>query len=219
ACHRHLSSPGQSVRDGLLCFSLPQGIYAAVAARASISCARTSAGSRQARHAILAWRLERPYLIYCTVCAGVQAWLLAWNLIKGVQNHWNLPQWKHHRWEEVTEVTIGVLIVSETLLTLRVVGIRDFFCNCWCVFDLLVAALTVVSVGYALEHVGRHGNIAEANVPLLMLRFVLQPARVFAAVASTWRTRRMQNHVDELRVDFDSLPVDGYTAFQHMQEY
>ncbi|CAK0900420.1 unnamed protein product [Prorocentrum cordatum] len=122
-------------------------------------------------------------------------------------------------WEEVTEVTIGVLIVSETLLTLRVVGIRDFFCNCWCVFDLLVAALTVVSVGYALEHVGRHGNIAEANVPLLMLRFVLQPARVFAAVASTWRTRRMQNHVDELRVDFDSLPVDGYTAFQHMQEY
>ncbi|CAK0900419.1 unnamed protein product, partial [Prorocentrum cordatum] len=174
--------------------------------------------AERARHAILAWRLERPYLIYCTVCAGVQAWLLAWNLIKGVQNHWNLPQWKHHRWEEVTEVTIGVLIVSETLLTLRVVGIRDFFCNCWCVFDLLVAALTVVSVGYALEHVGRHGNIAEANVPLLMLRFVLQPARVFAAVASTWRTRRMQNHVDELRVDFDSLPVDGYTAFQHMQE-
>ena len=25
-----------------------------------------------------------------------------------IQNNWNLPQWKHHRWEEILEVTVGV---------------------------------------------------------------------------------------------------------------
>lgn len=173
--------------------------------------------TERARHVILAWRLERPYLLYCLACFAVTAFLLAWNLVKGVQNNWNLPQWKHHRWEEALEVGIGVLIVAETLLTMRVLGLRAFFSSLWCIFDLAVALLTVVSVCYGLEHLGRKGEICEANVPLLMLRFVLQPARVLAAVAVTYRARRMQNRVDELRVDFDSLQ-NGGTAFAHMQE-
>jgi hypothetical protein len=146
-------------------------------------------------------------LLYCLVCAAITAFLLVWNLVKGVQNNWNLPQWKHHRWEEALEVTIGVLIVAETLLTMRVLGPRTFFSSCWCVFDFVVAVLTLVSIGYGLEHLGRQGEICEADVPLLLLRFVLQPARVLATVAVTYRTRQMQNGVDELRVDFDSLPA------------
>merc|ERR1712048_1214805 len=142
----------------------------------------------------------------------------AWNLSKGVQNHWNLPQWKHHRWEEALEVGIGVLIVAETLLTMRVLGVRTFFCSCWCVFDFVVTVLTLVSIGYGLKHLGRKGEITEADVPLLMLRFVLQPARVLAAVAGTYRAHNMQNSVEELRVDFSVLP-NTCTAFQTMQEF
>jgi len=173
--------------------------------------------TERARHAILAWRLERPYLLYCLACFGVTAFLLSWNLAKGVQNHWNFPQWKHHRWEELLEVGIGVLMVAETLLTMRVLGLRAFFSSGWCIFDFIVALLTIVSVCYGLEHLGTRGEICEANVPLLMLRFVLQPARVLAAVAVTYRAHRMQNRVDELRVDFNSL-ANGGTAFAHMQE-
>jgi len=183
----------------------------------SSSSARRITSKERARHAILSWRLERPYLLYCLACASVTAFLLAWNVVKGVQNSWNLPQWKHHRWEEALEVGIGVLIFAETMLTMRVLGARDFFSNGWCIFDFCVAALTVVSIGYGLEHLGRKGEICEANIPLLTLRFVLQPARVLAVAASTYRTRQMQNQVDELRVDFGSLELqEGYECMQEM---
>merc|ERR1712232_1540919 len=167
------------------------------------------------------WRLRRPYLIYCVACAGVAAFLLAWNLWKGMQNNWNLPQWKHHRWEEAMEVSIGVAMVVETLLTMRVLGFRMFFSNAWCVCDFIVSMLTAASVAYGLEHLGRRGEICEADVPLLLARFVLQPARVLAALGGTYRARQMQTQVDDLQVDFDTLPFhsgDALTAFEVMSD-
>lgn len=41
--------------------------------------------------------MMRPYLLYSLACASVMLVLLVWNIVKGVQNNWNLPQWKHHR--------------------------------------------------------------------------------------------------------------------------
>lgn len=162
-----------------------------------------------ARHAILTWRLQRPYLIYCCGCAVIMAFLLVWNVVKGMQNNWNLPQWRHHPWEEALEVTVGVLIVTETALTMRVIGVRTFLASWWCVCDLVVALLTAVSIVYGLMHLGRRGEVCEADVPLLLLRFVLQPTRVLAAFAGTCRAQRMQARVDELQVNFDALPLRG----------
>lgn len=170
-----------------------------------------------ARHAILDWRLRRPYLLYCLAVAATTAFLLLWNLIKGVQNEWNLPMWKHHRWEEVLEVSIGVLIVTETVVTLGMLGCRVFFSSCWCVFDFCVALLTIVSIAYGLEHLGRQGEICEANVPLLLSRFVLQPARVLAMAANSYRAQQMQAGVDELQVNFDCLSSNGF-MFEPLQE-
>mmetsp|Transcript_96919 Transcript_96919/g.312935 ORF Transcript_96919/g.312935 Transcript_96919/m.312935 type:complete len:257 (+) Transcript_96919:80-850(+) len=209
--HVQVPPGGPQPRSWLLRLGAPTKGAGYSSARSRIS--RTE----RARHAILAWRLERPYLLYCLACFIVTSFLLCWNLAKGMQNHWNLPQWQHHRWEEATEVGIGVLIVAETLLTMRVLGLRAFFCSAWCIFDFVVALLTIVSICYGLEHLGLNGEICEANVPLLMLRFVLQPARVLATVAVTYRARRMQSRVDELRVDFDSLQ-NGGTSFTPMQE-
>lgn len=159
----------------------------------------------RARHAILSWRLRRPYLVYCLCCSTATAFLLGWNVFKGVKNNWNLPQWKHHKWEEAMEVSIGVFIVAETLLTIRVVGLRAFFHSWWFVFDFGVALLTVVSIFYGLKHLGREGELCEADLPLLLLRFVLQPSRALAACVGTYRTHHMQNQVDELQVDFGAL--------------
>ncbi|CAJ1397239.1 unnamed protein product [Effrenium voratum] len=170
----------------------------------------------QTRHAILSWRLERPYLIYSLACAALMLLLLVWNVVKGVQNNWNLPQWKHHRWEEYLEVGIGIVIVLEVVLTLRLLGARDFFANGWCVFDFIVALLAVISTCYGLEHLGRQGEICEAQLPLLFVRFVLQPARLLGALVSTWRTRRMQLNVQELTVDVSNLTND--TRFEALQE-
>jgi len=158
----------------------------------------------EARRKILNWRLKRPYLIYCLCCSLATLFLLAWNLYKGMQNNWNLPQWKHHRWEEVLEVMLGACMVLETVLTLCVLGFRRYFTDCWCVFDCIVAVVTVISIGYGIEHIGRNGEISEADVPLLCLRFISQPARVVAICMGVSRTREMQQ-VNELQIDFDAL--------------
>lgn len=163
-----------------------------------------------ARGAVLTWRLQRPYLIYCLFCSLATLILLAWNLYKGMQNNWNLPQWKHHRWEEVLEVTLGACMVLETGLTLCVLGVRKFFSNGWCIFDFFVMLVTVVSMCYGIEHIGRNGEISEADVPLLCLRFISQPARVIAICMGVRRTREMQR-VDELQVNFDAL--NGQSGF------
>mmetsp|Transcript_34197 Transcript_34197/g.72813 ORF Transcript_34197/g.72813 Transcript_34197/m.72813 type:complete len:292 (+) Transcript_34197:349-1224(+) len=157
------------------------------------------------RHAILAFRLTRPYLIYCFVVSASTCWLLVWNVMRGLENHWNLPQWKHHPAEEVVELAIGTCIVLETLFTMAALGLRAFCTSLWCLFDLLVALLTVVSMGFGLRHLGRKGEVAEADVPLLLIRFILQPSRVVALGYSTWRTQQIQNNVRELRVDFDAV--------------
>eukprot|EP00405_Crypthecodinium_cohnii_P059362 CAMPEP_0206634594 /NCGR_PEP_ID=MMETSP0325_2-20121206/70123_1 /ASSEMBLY_ACC=CAM_ASM_000347 /TAXON_ID=2866 /ORGANISM="Crypthecodinium cohnii, Strain Seligo" /LENGTH=139 /DNA_ID=CAMNT_0054160397 /DNA_START=69 /DNA_END=489 /DNA_ORIENTATION=+ len=107
--------------------------------------------------------------------------------MRGLENHWNLPQWKHHPAEEVVELAIGTCIVLETL------------------FTMADALLTVVSMGFGLRHLGRKGEVAEADVPLLLIRFILQPSRVVALGYSTWRTQQIQNNVRELRVDFDAV--------------
>lgn len=164
--------------------------------------------AERARHAILVLRLQRPYLLYCFVCTVVTAFLLGWNFSKGVQNNWNLPQWKHHYWEEVLEVGVGACMAAETFLTMRVLGVRTFFRSCWCVFDFVAMLLTVVSICYGLKHLGRRGEICEADVPLLMLRFVLQPMRMFTALTSTCRTHKMQSQIDDLQVDFNLLTAN-----------
>merc|ERR1712084_192860 len=103
------------------------------------------------------------------------------------------------------EVTIGAAIVVETSITMRILGVRTFFASCWCIFDFSVAVLTAISIGYGLKHIGSRGEIVEADVPLLLIRFVLQPSRVLAAILGTYRTRWMQTEVDESQVDFANL--------------
>lgn len=169
--------------------------------------------TERARHAILSFRLRWPYLIYCVVIFVFTLFLFCWNVVKGMENNWNLPQWKHHPWEEVMEVLIGACMTIETFITLRLLGVKTFFRNSWHTFDFVVMMLTILSILYGLEHLGRRGEICEADVPLLMIRFILQPIRVMATLASTCRTREMQVSIEELKVDFDMLPPNDIGRF------
>mmetsp|Transcript_16886 Transcript_16886/g.49387 ORF Transcript_16886/g.49387 Transcript_16886/m.49387 type:complete len:198 (+) Transcript_16886:166-759(+) len=156
------------------------------------------------RHAILSWRLWSSYLFYCVCCFILTVFLLVWTLIKGMQNHWNLPDWKHHQWEEILEVGVSTALVVETLNSVWVCGVVEFFRSCWHILDVVVAVLAMISVGYGLSHLRQPGNIYHASLPLLMLRFVLQPARVLVQAKYTHRIHQMQK-VNELPVDFNSL--------------
>uniref|UniRef100_A0A7S1F7E8 Ion transport domain-containing protein n=1 Tax=Noctiluca scintillans TaxID=2966 RepID=A0A7S1F7E8_NOCSC len=171
----------------------------------------------RARLAITSWRLRRPYLIYCLVCSAATSFLLGWNFAKGMENNWNLPQWKHHRWEEILEVSIGLAMTLETSLTICLLKGR-FFRNCWNVFDFVVMLLTIISIGYGLKHIGRQGEVCEADVPLLVLRFALQPVRVLTAFVCACKTRQMQQGVDELTVNFDALPPFRPHGFGYLEQ-
>lgn len=228
--------PFEEFRDGCLIDMAPYDADSSPRARASRMQARPTSGGAltlicqrclgsrnsrlsgddRARHAILSWRLRRPYLVYTFIFSTLTAYLLLWNLLKAAQNGWNIPQWKHHRWEEWLEVTIGAGIVVETCLTLYVLGVRSFFSSWWCIFDFTVALLTVVSISYGLVHLGRKGEVCEANMPLLLVRFVLQPVRVLTVCRSTCQTRNIQNQVDSMVVDFDSIPA-GHSGLELIQ--
>jgi len=172
--------------------------------RACCHRSRISSAER-ARHAILHWRLQRRYLGYCTLCSLVTVLLLVSNLVEAVKDRWRLPHWKHHLWEEVLEVVIGLCLILETSLTLYVLGPRLFFHSPWCLFDFLVSLLTTVSIAYGVQALTMRDWPEGASLPLLLVRFALQPTRVLAVCAGIWRARRLQLEVDALQVDFSTV--------------
>merc|ERR1712046_473122 len=103
--------------------------------------------------------------------------------------------------------------VLETCLTLGVLGPRSFFRDCGCRFDFTVMLATVVSISYGLVHIAQ-GEITQADVPLLCLRFVLQPARMMAVCMGACRAREMQDNVNDLPVDFGVLESQSNVSLQ-----
>jgi uncharacterized membrane protein len=131
-------------------------------------------------------------LVYTTVCAFTALGLIVWNLYRGVQNNWDLPTWEQHPVEEIIELTLCAAVVVEVAVTARIVGKSAFFDSSWCLFDLAVAGLSVLSMMYAATHLGRQGEIAQASLPFLVLRFLLQPMRFCALLHQTLNARSIQ---------------------------
>lgn len=149
---------------------------------------RISAGER-VRSTIMSWRLRRSYLAYCITLSSLTTFLLVWNIVRGVQG----------------QVFVGACLLLETALTLTVVGWRSFLQNVWCLLDAAVVLLAVVSITYGACHLAT--KTFRADVPLLLLRFALQPFRMLAACAAAYRAQRMQHDVNELQIDFGSSLV------------
>jgi hypothetical protein len=144
------------------------------------------------RYLVLSWRLNPPYLIYTTVCALTALGLVVFNIYKGWRNNWELPTWRQHPLEEAIELLLCLAVVGEVAVTARLVGKTAFFDSPWCVFDLAVAGLSTVSMMYALTHLGRDGEIAQASLPFLVLRFMLQPMRFCVLIHQTLEARSIQ---------------------------
>ncbi|CAK0874749.1 unnamed protein product, partial [Prorocentrum cordatum] len=186
---QHLAPPPAPRR------SAPRGGAAAAAADVAgreRRNSRISAGER-ARGAILSWRLRRRYLLYCGACTAVAAVLLLWNLQEAVSSGWQISGVSRCAWIDCLELALGAVLIAETLLTLYVMGPRSFFGSGWCVLDLCVALLTVLSIALALAALlsGRQ-RAYSAGMLLVVLRLLLQPARFAALCAGLLRSHRMQ---------------------------
>lgn len=135
--------------------------------------------------------------------------LLFCNLVEGIRIKWQFPLWKYHIWEEVLEVGVGAALTLETSLTLYVLGPLAFFRHPWCLLDLTVTLLTdasiVCSLAYGLLSLEGRARPEFVGTLLLMVRAVLQPARVLAVGAGAIRARRLQREIDALPVDFAAL--------------
>eukprot|EP00929_Paragymnodinium_shiwhaense_P006625 TRINITY_DN11043_c0_g1_i2.p1 TRINITY_DN11043_c0_g1~~TRINITY_DN11043_c0_g1_i2.p1 ORF type:complete len:218 (-),score=34.97 TRINITY_DN11043_c0_g1_i2:306-959(-) len=162
--------------------------------------------TQRARRGILSWRLKKEYLVYCLACTLATLVLLVWDIWRGIRHNWHFLELHHHVWEELLEVLVGLCIVVETALTCVVLGWRSFLRSWWCRFDLVVAILTATSVVYGLLHFEEATSIDQAEIPLLLVRFIVQPVRVLVVLHGTIEARRQQAAAEEI-VDFATLEL------------
>ncbi|CAD7952360.1 unnamed protein product [Amoebophrya sp. A25] len=117
-----------------------------------------------------------------------------------------------HWFAESLEVAIGVLLVLETLLTWYTLGSRTFFASRWCQFDFLVSVLTVfvfVCVLLADSWWESFDVVQEyLEMPILILRFGLQPLRLIQTAHIIRKARQMQITQNSTRITWDPLPFE-----------
>lgn len=165
------------------------------------------------RHAILLMRLQRPYLVYCLFCALLACSAFLSTMLDLITAHQQGVLGKERGWIDVLEggtwqstcwTVVGMALVAE--VASNAVMRRGGRCigDWWCVFDLALVVLTLL--GWVLTHMQRVRLIREAEemeLWLLLMRFILQPCRVFATAFMARKVQQMQqNYMD---VSFDVL--------------
>jgi len=172
----------------------------------------------RARHVLFSLRLRKDYLLYCFICfllTAVACTSTVGQVLRLQRDGQALSAYQRRAWEVCLEAVIGVAVVAETVSALWLSGRRAFVRDCWCIFDAGVAALTLLD--WVLQ-LARWALLAEgllaADLPLLALRFVLQPCRMLTAVSMLRRVRKMQDGVvdvvfDVLQSSEDPEPAHG----------
>jgi len=158
--------------------------------------------SERPRVIIVRWRQTKCYLFYCSFCFLLTLFIFIWNLVKAHNNGWSIPKWRHHVWEEFLEILLSVLIVSEILISISLVGWNEVCNVCELKFDLFVVGMTIITIGFAVLNISSGGASFEINLPFLIVRSILQPARV---LYSFWHIRA----ADSLgQIDDIDMPED-----------
>jgi len=106
-------------------------------------------------------------------------------------------------WESYLDLVVGLVVCAETTSTLWLTGAREFIGDCWGVFDASVVILTLLSWFLIfLQRTALPGRgILALDLPLLALRFVLQPCRLLATASIAQRVRTMQKNTIDIAFD------------------
>jgi len=160
----------------------------------------------------LTWGLPQPaprvctggaYLLYCGFCLFLTSVLLITSVWEGMMlNHTEARLWerKLRPWEECCEAFVGAALCTETFILLQNGGLRYFVRDCWRMLDAAVAALTLLcGIFFTLRRVAARADdvLEDIDVPILALRFALQPVRMCSTasmVVRSIRRRHAQRH-------------------------
>eukprot|EP00927_Polykrikos_kofoidii_P037221 TRINITY_DN31387_c0_g1_i1.p1 TRINITY_DN31387_c0_g1~~TRINITY_DN31387_c0_g1_i1.p1 ORF type:complete len:466 (+),score=74.38 TRINITY_DN31387_c0_g1_i1:152-1399(+) len=163
-------------------------------------------GGEIGRRVFLPTRWRRAYFLYCLVCLLLSLASFVSTLRKLiVSTSSGRPFNEWLAWETDVELVIGIAVFLETLSAAWLVGCHAFLHSRWCIVDVLVVSLTVITwvllvLQQSLE------TMMEVELPLHCLRFVLQPCRVLAATTNLQRVKELpQSSAD---IAFDKLRDD-----------
>lgn len=146
----------------------------------------------QVHRVLLRWRLRRCYMVYSMVLCSLCLLLFGSTVRSLVSLHGKGHRWSDHAfstWETMLEVGVGVALVIEIFIHCSIVGARVWCQSCVNASDTVFAVLTVASWLMMLSRPRLSGFL---DMPLLAIRFILQPCRVVASVVSAWRVERMR---------------------------
>lgn len=172
---------------------------------------RTVPCHERVRHALLSARLQKAYVIYCVFCFFLSSLICGSSLARAAgTSAWNdVSSHRWESWETMLEIGIGLVVCVETLCTLWLTGPREFFRDAWCVFDIGVVALTMMSwvLLFTRSAVISSETFLQLDMPLLILRFILQPCRMLATASMARRVRKMQQNTMDIAFDvLTSIP-------------
>jgi len=135
------------------------------------------------------------YLVYCIFCCALTATLLVITLWEGSQPRREASFWRRklRPWEEAGEAFVGTALCTETLMPMLALGARRYLRDRWRFLDVAVACLTLVCGVFfmfrrAIHHAG--DLVEDIDVPILALRFALQPLRMVSTASMVVRARR-----------------------------
>eukprot|EP00931_Biecheleriopsis_adriatica_P109790 TRINITY_DN84045_c0_g1_i1.p1 TRINITY_DN84045_c0_g1~~TRINITY_DN84045_c0_g1_i1.p1 ORF type:complete len:337 (+),score=62.73 TRINITY_DN84045_c0_g1_i1:93-1103(+) len=135
------------------------------------------------------------YMAYCLACLCLTGLLLLcswWEAVAPRQaKFW---QRRLRPWEEAGEAFAGAGLCMETLMALRLGGTQLLLRDCWRKLDAAVALLTLLCGVFflfrrALKQVDE--VVEEIDVPVLCIRFALQPIRMISTASMVVRAHRM----------------------------
>jgi len=115
-------------------------------------------------------------------------------------------------WEAMCWIVVGLAMFSEMASQVVIRGTSSFCRDWWCIFDSVVIVLTVLA--WTLTLMRRLSGVAEeavedTDLPLLALRFLLQPCRVVVTASMTSHVQDMQQ--SNLDIDLEGLSIeDGH---------
>jgi len=154
-------------------------------------------------------RIGTCYLVYCVACLSVTGLLLVATVAELVA-----PKREAHIWqrllrpeEEVVEVVIGIAMGSEMIWALHNMGPIAFFRSRWRLLDAAVASLTLLcGVFLMFRRIARGARLVveDIDLPILALRFALQPVRMLSTASMVVRAHKYRRKARA--VAFEGLP-------------
>jgi len=151
-------------------------------------------------------RIGTCYLIYCVTCFSVASFLFVATVAGSFASRHQIHDWRRElRPKEVaSEIAIGVAMCGETIFALYNMGAAAFFRNHWRLLDAAVASITLIC-GFLLvlrrfARGARH-VVEDVDLPILALRFALQPVRVLSTASMVVRAHRYRRHRRMVQVD------------------